>query len=74
MERMGLPPVGMHQIAWFVILTFLLGIVIVFAARLSLGASRGRIMQQLLAESLLLGAVGLAEQRVAEHGADERHR
>jgi hypothetical protein len=30
MERMGLPPVGMHQIAWFLILTFVLGIIIVF--------------------------------------------
>jgi hypothetical protein len=30
MERMGLPPIGMHQIAWFLILTFVLGIVIVF--------------------------------------------
>jgi hypothetical protein len=29
-ERMGLPPIGMHQIAWFLILTFVLGIVIVF--------------------------------------------
>jgi hypothetical protein len=30
MERMGLPPIGMHQIVWFLALTFLLGIVIVF--------------------------------------------
>lgn len=30
MERMGLPPIGMHQIAWFLILTFVMGIVIVF--------------------------------------------
>jgi len=30
MERMGLPPVGMHQIVWFLALTFLMGILIVF--------------------------------------------
>ena len=30
MERMGLPPIGTHQIVWFLALTFVLGIVIVF--------------------------------------------
>jgi hypothetical protein len=30
MERMGVAPPGMHQIAWFILLTFLMGIVIVF--------------------------------------------
>ena len=30
MERMGLPPVGMHQIFLFLALTFVMGIVIVF--------------------------------------------
>ena len=30
MERMGVAPPGMHQIAWFIGLTFLMGIVIVF--------------------------------------------
>ena len=30
MERMGLPPIGMNQIVWFLALTFVMGIVIVF--------------------------------------------
>ena len=30
MERMGLPPVGTHQIVWFLALTFVMGIVLVF--------------------------------------------
>lgn len=30
MERMGLAQPGLHQIAWFILLTFLMGIVIVF--------------------------------------------
>ena len=30
MERMGLPPIGTHQIVWFIALTFLLGIVLIF--------------------------------------------
>jgi hypothetical protein len=44
MERFGMPPVGMHQIAVFLLLTFVLGIVMVFiyaAIRPRFGAGAG---------------------------------